>query len=136
MLACKSFNPTSEMPAIHRWFHILAEELASRIAADYELHQRRPCSLVVHYRCALAPAYPCMSSHFWYKQSRPSLESKAPQGIPSLIPGPASARPLLLTCTHAERIQPYATSLPQARARPAFGCTWLHAPVLRKQQEL
>ena len=50
MLAAKSFNATSDMAAIHRWFGILAEELASRISADYELHQRRPCTLVLHHR--------------------------------------------------------------------------------------
>ena len=40
------------MAAIHRWFTVLAEELASRLAADEALYRRRPRNLVVHYRCA------------------------------------------------------------------------------------
>ncbi|KAK9791346.1 hypothetical protein WJX73_002907 [Symbiochloris irregularis] len=51
MLACKSFEPTSSKEGITRWINILAEELASRMAGDYELHARRPRNLVVHYRC-------------------------------------------------------------------------------------
>ena len=51
MLAAKSFEATSDREAIARWFGILAEELASRMASDFELHQRRPRTFVVHYRC-------------------------------------------------------------------------------------
>jgi hypothetical protein len=38
------------MAAIQRWFLVLAEELASRMAADEAQYRRRPRNLVVHYR--------------------------------------------------------------------------------------
>ena len=55
MLAAKSFEPVTDMAAMERWIALMAEELAARMAADYEENLRRPRNLIVHYRHA-APA--------------------------------------------------------------------------------
>ena len=53
MLAAKSFEPVTEMAAMERWISLMAEELAARMATDYEENLRRPRNLIVHYRCCL-----------------------------------------------------------------------------------
>lgn len=55
MLAAKSFEPISDMPAVERWVTILAEELADRMIADNKLFNRRPKSLHLHYRWVRHP---------------------------------------------------------------------------------
>lgn len=50
MLAAKSFEPTSDMSDIERWFGVLAEELAARMVADNKQFNRRPRSLHLQYR--------------------------------------------------------------------------------------
>ena len=52
MLAAKSFEPINDMAAMDRWIAIMADELASRMADDYEQHLRRPRNLIIHYRQA------------------------------------------------------------------------------------
>ena len=54
MLAAKSFNQTSQAAQLEKWMQILAEELAERLAEDSELNARRPRTLTLYYRQALA----------------------------------------------------------------------------------
>ena len=53
MLAAKSFEPINDMAAMERWIAIMADELAARMADDYEQHLRRPRNLIIHYRRGL-----------------------------------------------------------------------------------
>lgn len=50
MLAAKSFEATSDVPALVRWLGILADELADRMVTDAEANQRTPRLLVLSYR--------------------------------------------------------------------------------------
>jgi impB/mucB/samB family C-terminal domain len=50
MLAAKSFGATSAASDIRRWLGILATELAARMEDDEAQNQRRPRTLVLHYR--------------------------------------------------------------------------------------
>lgn len=52
MLAAKSFEPVHDLAQMERWISLMAEELAARMATDYEENLRRPRNLIVHYRCA------------------------------------------------------------------------------------
>ncbi|GAB4815874.1 hypothetical protein N2152v2_002920 [Parachlorella kessleri] len=57
MLAAKTINPTSDLAALQRWFQVLAEELASRMATDEAQYRRRPRNLIVHYRTGETMGY-------------------------------------------------------------------------------
>ncbi len=41
---------SADLAALQRWFQVLAEELASRMATDEAQYRRRPRNLIVHYR--------------------------------------------------------------------------------------
>ncbi len=43
--SCKSFEASSDVATLARWLHILAAELAERMAEDLAEHRRRPRSL-------------------------------------------------------------------------------------------
>ena len=53
MLAAKSFEDTTALPALERWMGILAEELSDRLAEDSATHNRRPRLLTLYYRFPL-----------------------------------------------------------------------------------
>ena len=55
MLAAKSFSATSDQTALRRWFHVLATELAPRMANDEESFHRRSRTLTVHFRGGATP---------------------------------------------------------------------------------
>lgn len=50
MMAAKSFRSTGDRAVLSRWMHILAEELAARLASDQEEWGRQPRNLVLSFR--------------------------------------------------------------------------------------
>ncbi|CAG8614410.1 5311_t:CDS:2 [Paraglomus brasilianum] len=52
MMAAKSFRPpVKNLQQIQHWATILGTELYTRVIDDFELNQRWPKNLVIHYRC-------------------------------------------------------------------------------------
>ncbi|KAG9284815.1 hypothetical protein G9A89_003738 [Geosiphon pyriformis] len=52
MMASKSFRPPIKTLAnVEHWMNILATELYTRVIDDYELNQRWPRTLVMHFKC-------------------------------------------------------------------------------------
>ncbi|KAK3244516.1 hypothetical protein CYMTET_45871 [Cymbomonas tetramitiformis] len=51
--ACKSFEPVYDVARIETWARILSDELAARLEEDSSMHERRPRSLVLHFRGVL-----------------------------------------------------------------------------------
>ena len=84
MLAAKSFEPIHDMAAMDRWIAIMADELANRMADDYEQHLRRPRNLIIHYRSGLPVMLLVRVPHDVYV----SVLHAGPSGTASMQAGP------------------------------------------------
>ena len=84
MLAAKSFEPINDMAAMDRWIAIMADELANRMADDYEQHLRRPRNLIIHYRSGL----PAMLLDTVLHGVAVSAGMRGPPGAAGMLAGP------------------------------------------------
>ncbi|CAG8461275.1 11556_t:CDS:10, partial [Ambispora gerdemannii] len=70
MMASKSFRPpVTKMSQIEHWANILGVELYTRVKDDYEINQRWPKNLLIHYRCSAHPTSRSKSSFFPHRIS-------------------------------------------------------------------